>query len=126
MHEIDAGDCHVKYMDMEDAEYSRENEEAIKYRSLWRAVIMQALLDSISNSGRTEEKLAKTHARSWLCNFSEDFLTICNMAEYSPHYVKKKFLELLDRYSNKSKKNYNSNCGNEQAKKTNSKQCRII
>lgn len=51
---------------------------------------MQAIFDLTSNSSRTEEKMAKKHAKSWLLSGSKDFLQVCMMAEYSPEFVKKK------------------------------------
>lgn len=73
-------------------------------RALWRAVIMQAIFDLTSNSSRTEEKLAKIHAKSWLLGNSRDFLHVCTMAEYDHEFVKKKALSTIENYERDPKK----------------------
>ncbi|CAK8163224.1 hypothetical protein CAXC1_320029 [Candidatus Xenohaliotis californiensis] len=88
-------------INLDESEYFQENIDTLRYRSLWRAVIMQALLDAINNSSRTEEKLAKTQSHSWLNDLSNDFLIICNMAEYNALYVKKKAVEVINKHNKK-------------------------
>lgn len=59
-------------------------------RSMWRAVITQALMDAASNSKKRENLKAKREAKNWLLGESEDFLDICCLADLNPDYVKKK------------------------------------
>jgi hypothetical protein len=54
---------------------------------LFRAVIMQALLDAVSQSKRTEEKMEKMKARRWFDVNNKDFLTVCEFAQLSPEWV---------------------------------------
>jgi len=55
---------------------------------LFCAIIYQAI-DDASYQGLDKRYLRyKQNAIEWLTNMSEDFCTICNMANYSPEYVK--------------------------------------
>lgn len=58
--------------------------------SLWRAVITQALMDAGSNSSKKEMLYAQSQAVSWLSANSEDFNTVCLMADMDPVEVRKK------------------------------------
>lgn len=89
-------------IDVDDSINNSEKDvEASRYRALWRAVIMQAILDSVNNSSRTEEKLAKSQSYSWLTNISEDLIIVCSMAEYTASYIKKKSLEIISKHNKK-------------------------
>ncbi len=55
--------------------------------ALFRAVIMQALLDSVSNSKRMEDVLEKQKAINWFSLDNPDFITVCKMADLNPHWV---------------------------------------
>ena len=57
---------------------------------LWKAVIMQAVLDSMSNSKRSSEVLAKKMAIDWLDVKNSNFIKVCNYAGLSPSWVIKK------------------------------------
>ena len=57
--------------------------------SMFRAVIMQALLDIGSNSKRTEDKVAKNQALSWFDIKNKDFLMVCDFANFDPHQTLK-------------------------------------
>jgi len=59
-------------------------------KSIWRAVITQALIDAASNSKKRENLKAKREAKTWLLGESEDFFDICCLADLNPSYVKKK------------------------------------
>lgn len=76
--------------------YDYGNDQFFCCRALWRAIIMQAILDLTSNSSRTEEKLAKKQAESWLLGNSIDFLDVCRWAEYSPQRVRSKALMTIE------------------------------
>lgn len=67
--------------------------------SLWRAVILQAIIDSTSNYKRKEYQLEKKKAQSWLTNMNEDFKTVCLMAGYEPYYVQTKARNILHNQS---------------------------
>lgn len=84
--------------------YHYTDDQFFAYRALWRAVIMQAIFDLTSNSSRTEEKMAKKHAQSWLLGGSEDFLQVCSMAEYDPKFVKRKAISTITNYNKDPKK----------------------
>lgn len=59
--------------------------------SLWRAVILQAIMDLISNNkARAECRIAKEEAHSWLTKNSTDFRTVCNLARFNTQYIQKK------------------------------------
>ena len=58
--------------------------------ALWKAVIMQAVLDVMSNSKRASEILAKNTARDWLNEKNPSFIKVCGYAGLSPNWVMKK------------------------------------
>lgn len=70
-----------------DFEY---NEQLNGERSMWRAVITQALMDASSNSKKPENLKARREARNWLRGNNEDFLYICELADMDPQYVRRK------------------------------------
>lgn len=55
--------------------------------SLLRAVILQAIIDRMNNSKRTEDKIAKTDALNWFNSQNHDFRLICDLAGWSPEWV---------------------------------------
>lgn len=63
---------------------------------LWKAVIMQSVLDMMSSSKRTEEVLAKNSAKLWLNKRNANFLTVCHYADLNPDWVLKKVIFALD------------------------------
>lgn len=64
--------------------------------TLYRAVLLQLFIDSIStNTTRHENVVAKLQARSFVIKEKEDFIELCSLAEISHEQVKKKFLEIL-------------------------------
>ncbi len=64
-------------------------------RSLWRAVILQAIIDIVNNSSRTENKIAKIEAKQWVFKENDDFYEVCNLAGYTVKYVRKKIMEVM-------------------------------
>ena len=64
-------------------------------RALWRAVILQAIIDILNNSSRTENKIAKIEAKQWIFQNNEDFQEICYLAGYSTKYVRTKIMEIM-------------------------------
>ena len=61
-------------------------------QALWRAVILQAILDACSNSGRTEDQLAKRDAKEWLLSNSNDFKQVAHLAGMAPDYARRRAL----------------------------------
>lgn len=66
-------------------------------RALWRAVILQALLDAASNSHKPEARFAKQEAIHWLTGNSENFKTVCDHAGENPAYIRRLAREALAR-----------------------------
>ena len=91
---------HVEMLCMNECSHS---EEYYRYRAMWRAVILQAFIDITNNYTRTEDKIAKYNAKSWLLKMSNDFIDVCVLADYDPYFVMQKAKEVID---NKAK--YNS------------------
>jgi hypothetical protein len=63
---------------------------------LWKAVIMQAVLDVMSNSKRASEVLAKKTAADWLNDKNLNFIKVCGYAGLSPTWVMKKIKYALE------------------------------
>ncbi|MGN7618587.1 MAG: hypothetical protein ACTJLM_00990 [Ehrlichia sp.] len=70
-------------------------EEHISYQSMWKAVILQAIIDSTSNYRRMENRLEKIKATNWLSDLSEDFVNVCHFAGYSPLSVQSKARRII-------------------------------
>ncbi|ABD44601.1 hypothetical protein ECHHL_0332 [Ehrlichia chaffeensis str. Heartland] len=84
--------------DVDCADYVCSNgvlEEHISYQSMWKAVILQAIIDSTSNYRRMENKLEKIKATNWLNDFSRDFITVCHFAGYNPLSVRNKAKRII-------------------------------
>ncbi|UAT43437.1 hypothetical protein GUI12_01395 [Anaplasmataceae bacterium AB001_6] len=81
---------------MEDIIF-HNNTETAKNRSLWRGVILQAILDASSMAKRTENVVEKKRATEWLTNMNPDFIEVCHMAGYPPEYVRKKAITFLEK-----------------------------
>jgi len=64
---------------------------------LWRAVINTALEDvMITNQNRTEAVL-KGAAHDWFVSNSEDFEYVCLNADLDPKYVRKRYLDAMEK-----------------------------
>jgi len=64
---------------------------------LWRAVINTALEDvMITNQNRTESML-KGAAHDWFVSDSEDFEYVCLNADLDPKYVRKRYLDAMEK-----------------------------
>ena len=70
-------------------------------RALWRAVILQAFVDSTSSAKRTETQVERQRAIHWLTEMNKDFILVCRLADYNPCFIRKKALEILSSESNK-------------------------
>ncbi|MEK6747492.1 MAG: hypothetical protein AABY33_10740 [Pseudomonadota bacterium] len=64
-------------------------------RKLFIAIIVQALLDTRSNSKKHDAIFAKHEAICWLTGRSRDFVDICFLAGFSPDYVARKAKEAI-------------------------------
>ncbi len=65
--------------------------QASKVQGLWRAVIMQALVDASSNSSNKRAMTHKKRATKWLCKKETDeFIETCMLAGMEPSYVQMK------------------------------------
>ena len=85
--------CSTDYTDcIHDSELLEEN---MSYQSMWKAVILQAIIDSTSNYRRMENKLEKIKATNWLSDLSEDFVNVCHFAGYSPLSVRNKARKII-------------------------------
>ncbi len=64
--------------------------------SLWRAVILQATLDCITQSKRGENIKARGEALVWFNIENLDFLSVCQYAELNPYFVLKRIKYALN------------------------------
>ena len=73
-------------------EWKDEEDKLVAVRgelALWRAVILQALEDAVSNSNRARDRHIKTDARYWLEGTHPDFVTVCDLAGYHPPEIRR-------------------------------------
>jgi hypothetical protein len=64
--------------------------------ALWKAVIMQSVLDVMSNSGRASDILAKKVSLEWLDKKNKNFIVVCGYADLDPDWVLKKVFFALE------------------------------
>lgn len=69
----------------------RQNIEDCPEKSLWRAIICQAIEDALITSNNSRRKCFKRRALKWLAEESEDLDFVCEMAGVK----KKAMLEYL-------------------------------
>ncbi len=77
------------------SEKFQEDKFTIAQRALWRAVILQAIIDLLNESSRTENKIAKIEAKKWFFTNNDDFEYVCFMAGYKVNYIRKKVMEIM-------------------------------
>jgi len=65
--------------------------------ALWKAVITQALMDAGSNSNKRQMKYDRAQAIAWLSGATQDFITVCSLADLSPEYVREKSKKAIKR-----------------------------
>lgn len=58
-------------------------------RALWRAIIVQALMDASSQSQKPDAIYSKHEALFWLEGTSLDFVMVCECAGYNPSYIRR-------------------------------------
>jgi hypothetical protein len=64
-------------------------------RSMWVAVITQAMMDALTRSRKPEEQFSKFEAIRWLTGNSADFKTVCMLAGMEPGYVRSRAKKAL-------------------------------
>ncbi|MBL0726032.1 MAG: hypothetical protein JJW01_03705 [Alphaproteobacteria bacterium] len=79
---------------------------------LFRAIIMQALIDCVNHSKRTEDKLAKQQALEWFREDNTDFILVCQFAQLNHNWVLQQSIAAIKngckrKYSEKTKPNIN-------------------
>lgn len=57
--------------------------------ALWRAVIVQALMDAASRSRKPDAMYHKNEAAAWLTGGGRDFALVCEHAGFNPFYVRR-------------------------------------
>jgi hypothetical protein len=67
--------------------------------SLWRAVIVQAVLDCLTQSTRKENINAREDALSWFHLKNKSFVFVCRMAMLEPSFVLKQVQKALKDHS---------------------------
>lgn len=77
--------------------------------ALWRAVIVQALVDAKNNSDKTEQKYEQARAIAWLSGTSKDFALVCQFAELEFEYVKEKISKVIETRNKHNKKTASNN-----------------
>lgn len=71
--------------------------ESLRIQAMWRSVITQALIDAANTSKKKCNKINKIRAIQWLRGDSEDFHTICALADMDADYVKAKVKDAMQR-----------------------------
>ncbi len=74
-----------------------------KYKTLWRAVIMQAIIDLKNNGSKNEDRKNKIKAFLWINPNKKDFKTVCERAELNPDFVYKYKLRIINNKNFKMK-----------------------
>lgn len=67
-------------------------------QALWQSVIMQAVLDTLTTSRRTSERIERSKAIAWFSLTNPNFLWVCSMAELEPVFVVRNVSKLLKRH----------------------------
>jgi glutamate-1-semialdehyde aminotransferase len=57
-------------------------------QAMWRAVIVQALMDAASQSKKPEAEISRREAMVWLRGKSADFKEVCENAGFDPEFVR--------------------------------------
>jgi hypothetical protein len=75
----------------------RESED---HHTLWRAVIAQSIIDASTRSRKREAQMAKKQALEWLTSNSEDFHSVCSLANLNPRQVQAQAYALMAEHIN--------------------------
>lgn len=79
-----SGISYGEYSKDSSFEYEECETEAMKERSLWQSVIVQAVLDAMSAPINSKARREKTKAIIWFSLQNKDFLHVCEMAGMDP------------------------------------------
>jgi hypothetical protein len=71
-------------------------EEEFCEKSLWKAVICQAIEDATTKSAQKRRLLIKRRALKWIEEDEEDFKAVCDLAGYNHKKVKESILEIVE------------------------------
>jgi hypothetical protein len=64
---------------------------------VWRAVILQALIDIATLSDSARYRRHKKRAQSWLLDPNDGFNMVCSLAGFDPLYVQNKAIKIINR-----------------------------
>ncbi len=85
-----ASDHHTYGQCADDQQDVVDDSPVRPYVAMWRAVIMQAVVDARSESSKAEMAYEKQQAKVWLEGRNADFYWVCWMAEMDPQYVRER------------------------------------
>lgn len=57
--------------------------------ALWRAVLLQALIDATCRSAKPEARFQRREALEWLTGNGRDFAMVCDLAQVNPVYMRR-------------------------------------
>jgi hypothetical protein len=70
--------------------YANMQENLTPEVSLWRAVILQSILDRLTQSTRGEDIMARKNAKNWMNIKNDEFRTVCEFAQLEADFVIRK------------------------------------
>lgn len=70
-----------------------QSQEFWGYQALWRAVILQAILDARTISRKRRKRKLKTKAELWIFQDEENFPLVCSLAAYDVDWIRRKLRE---------------------------------
>jgi len=65
-----------------------DDPESQHCHAMWRAVIVQQIMDAKTTSHNPEKQSRKHHALDWLFHNEDDFTMVCDLAGWEPDYVR--------------------------------------
>lgn len=74
-----------------------ENNEMRPWVALWRAVLVQNIMDAKSRSSKPEASYYRHKALHFLFDDNKDFRTVCDLADLNPDVVRQKLREARER-----------------------------
>lgn len=86
---------HSKYVDF-NYKYSNDNVYYKGEIALWKAVILQAMVDLQSNSKKKIANTYRVKALMWFNLKNKEFLQVCNWAGLDPKYVYEKAMKVKE------------------------------
>ncbi len=89
--------------------------------NLFKAVIMQHIIDCTNTSNNNESRRLEIEAKTWLFGNSRDFSTVCDFAKSTPWEVQKIAKEAIKMHSGSSNRTEMKNNKNQSLKNTRDK-----